>query len=48
MGEIADYIHLYIEESGLFEEKVKEIQLSLEEQTKRKARISLNKLTIIK
>ena len=39
MGEITEYLNLYIKDSGLFEEKVKEIQLSLEEQTK----LTLNK-----
>ena len=33
MGEITDYINLYIKDSGVFEEKVKEIQLTLQEQT---------------
>ena len=39
MGEITDYIRLYIKDNEVFADKVKEIQLSLEEQTK----LSLNK-----
>lgn len=34
MGEITDILELYIKDSGLFEDKVKEIQTDLEEQTK--------------
>ena len=45
MGEVADYINLYIKESGLFEEKVKEIQLSLEEQTKLALNEGMNSYT---
>ena len=34
MGEITDFINLYIQDEGLFEDKIQEIQLYLEEQTK--------------
>ena len=39
MGEITDTVNLYIKDSGVFEERVKEIQSYMEEQTK----LTLNK-----
>lgn len=45
MGEIKDFVELYIQDSGLFEEKVKEIQLDLEEQTKLSLNTGMNSYT---
>lgn len=45
MGELTDFINLYIEDEGLFEEKVQEIQMSLEEQTKLSLNIGMNSYT---
>lgn len=45
MGEVSDIINLYIKDSGLFEDKVKEIQLYMEEQTVLSLNESMNSYT---
>lgn len=45
MGEITDFINLYIQDEGLFEEKVREIQLYMEEQTKLTLNTGMNSYT---